>query len=193
MPVFNIPAPTPVEVPSTSSETPLESTKDSNETEIALAIGEAAGRAEVPFRPTEAMCKLKARLHSRFEPSATATHVSALGLSAIIKLTGSSSVASWAKSHPGFLSWLTSEDWFQEKISWLEYLALNAAEDILLNEDPRAAGAKLQAAKLILELSGKIKTKSVEAQSGVDKSVNSVKNLSDDELVKIINVTKKIS
>lgn len=171
------------------SQMPQESPGD---TEGALAPVEAGGRSETPFRPTEAMCKVKARLFSRFEPSASATTPTQLTKASIVKLTGSSSVLDWDKRHPGFMNWLTSESWFDEKLEWLDFLTLNALEDILLNADPKAASAKLQAAKMIWEIKGRIKIKSGGGVESLDKSINSLKNIPDEDLVKIINVTKRM-
>lgn len=144
------------------------------------------------FTPTESMLKIKARLFSRFEPSINATAPADLSKAAIIRLTECTAISEWSKK-PGFMEWLVNPNLYEEKLAHLEYLAFAALDDILRNQDAKAATAKMQAIRMTMELTGRIKGnqgKDLPNASKDDKREEAVKKMSDEDLAKIINVTK---
>lgn len=141
------------------------------------------------FRPTELMCKVKARLHSRFAPTAKCTSLETMSKAEMIRLTGCSSISDWSK-RVGFMSWLVNPVYEDEKLEWLYYLSYNALEDILLSDDPKSAGSRLAAAKLILEMKGKIGRTGLTTLADSGKTETAVKAMSTDDLLKIVNVSK---
>lgn len=167
----------------------LEAPKPMTALEEGLAFETPEEATEGIFRPSELMCKMKQRLHSRFEPGVKATTVDGLSKAEMVKLTGCSSITDWAKK-PGFMNWFLNPVYEDEKLEFLYYLSYNALEDILLNDDPKAAGSKLAAVKLILEMKGRIGSKSLTSEASGDKTDKAVKSMSNEDLLKIVNVSK---
>ena len=59
------------------------------------------------------------------------------------------------KEAPGFSAWFLNKDENRQKLEYLFSLAIGAAEDILLNTDPKAQGARVNMIKVVSELANK--------------------------------------
>lgn len=83
---------------------------------------------------------------------------------AIVKqLTGSSKVDGWWKE-AGFKEWFTNTDEQRQRLEQLFETALDAAQDILINTDPKAQSARVQMVKIIAELAHKMPSRNPGAQ-----------------------------
>ena len=102
------------------------------------------------FRPTEAMVRVKARTWANLGDSAAA----GLTLAAAQQASGSAALANWW-GRPGFKAWFSNTSVTSERLEWLLHLSLAAAEDVLLNTDPKAQGARVQMVKVVADLLGK--------------------------------------
>ena len=60
------------------------------------------------------------------------------------------------KESPGFAAWFLNKDENRQRLEYLFQLALGAAEDILLNTDPKAQSARVNMVKAVSELAGKM-------------------------------------
>lgn len=69
------------------------------------------------------------------------------------RLTGMK-LSSWDK--PGYKDWFFNKEEHKHRIEYLFHLALDAAEEVLLNSDPKAQGARVQLIKALSELAGKM-------------------------------------
>jgi hypothetical protein len=56
----------------------------------------------------------------------------------------------------GFHEWFFNKDEHKHKIEYLFGIALDAAEEILLNNDPKVQGARVQLIRALSELAGKV-------------------------------------
>src|ERR1019366_2562449 len=92
------------------------------------------------IRPTEAQVRIKAKFwRSWAEQPLLNSQPPTLAL--IKSITGSAAIGTWwAKA--GFQDWFLNTSVSDERIEYLMHLALSAAEDILLNDDPKAAGPR---------------------------------------------------
>lgn len=74
------------------------------------------------------------------------------------KMTGSRNLeALWSK--PGFKSWFLNDNEFRQRVDVLSSLALDAIEAVLKSDDPKGQGARVNAAKLLLEMANKMPAK----------------------------------
>jgi hypothetical protein len=113
--------------------------------------------ADVIFHPTEAQRKLKATLLAKLTDNPL-SDLASLTLAEVQQLTGSASVQKWW-SVPGFTDWLLDRDENRAKLEYLFSLALEAAEQILMNTDPKAQGSRVAMIKTLAELAGKMPSK----------------------------------
>ena len=110
----------------------------------------------VIYNPTPAQRKAKARLLIALEdnPVVSLDNLTAEQASNLSKYDCSKY---W--STPGFREWLTGVNEFRERVEYLAYLSLDAAEEILLSDDPKLAGAKVSTISKITELAAKLPNK----------------------------------
>lgn len=84
---------------------------------------------------------------------------------------------------PGFSAWFRNAEEFRERVEFLANLALDAVTDILVSEDPKMASAKVNAAKLMLEVARKMPKKEAAAPAYADKKIQ---DMTREELEKYI-------
>lgn len=65
---------------------------------------------------------------------------------------------------PGFQDWFFNKDEFRQKIEYSVSLALDALNDVLVNTDPKAQGARVQAIKVAMDLAGRTPRQSTNIQ-----------------------------
>jgi hypothetical protein len=93
-------------------------------------------------------------------------------------------LAKLAEVNPEFTKWfLTGETEFRVRLKLLESKALSALEDVLANDDPKAASARVNAAKHILSLGGKTEKTMPQAK---EKLEDAIAQMSEAELKMLI-------
>jgi uncharacterized protein (DUF924 family) len=99
------------------------------------------------------------------------------------QLTQSAALADWWKK-PGFREWFLSSQVTEERLDYLFHLALQSAEDILLNTDPKAQAARVSMVKIVAEMVGKGKSQAAEksATSGQSAKQTAINNMSREQL-----------
>lgn len=107
----------------------------------------------VVYKPTTGQRKAKARLLIALEDNPTAS-LDTLTVEQASSLAKYDCSKFW--STPGFKQWLTGTNEFRERVEYLAYLSLDAAEEILLSDDPRMAGAKVSTIAKVTELASKL-------------------------------------
>ena len=108
------------------------------------------------YVPTTAERKLKAKFWIRAsENPLAAISGNNITVRQIKDLSGAGSSidASWKK--PGFKDWFLNTNEGQAKLEYLFDLGLDALEGLLLNTDPKTSSAKVNAVKLLAELTGR--------------------------------------
>ena len=76
-------------------------------------------------------------------------------LTQIRQITGGGPVIDQAWKKPGFQSWFLNADDGRAKLEYLFDLGLDSLEDLFLNQDPKTSSAKVNAMKLLSELTGR--------------------------------------
>jgi len=107
------------------------------------------------FKPTPEQRKLKAEFWLAYSDGPKGD-VSKLTASAVVSITDSSAVESWW-SDPDFKSWFLKEKSFEYQVEYLAGEALEIIHEIMISADK--AGDRLSAAKLAVEMAGKLKPK----------------------------------
>jgi hypothetical protein len=113
------------------------------------------------------MVRVKARawanLGSQVQPGQDVT------LAAAQQASNSAALANWW-GRPGFKAWFTNTNVTAERLEWLLHLSLAAAEDVLLNTDPKAQGARVQMVKVVTEmLKGRAERAKADEGAGIEK------------------------
>lgn len=108
------------------------------------------------YIPTTQERKLKAKFWSRAaENPLVNLNGSSVTLTAVKQMTGGGAQldASWKK--PGFQTWFTNPEDGRAKLEYLFDLGLDSLEELLMNPDPKTSSAKVNAMKLLAELTGR--------------------------------------
>lgn len=163
---------------------------------VGAAPGSTAAAGELPapsvslsdsdlassFKPTEAQVRAKAKYLSAMLQNPLAAGEGD-ALTRAKRVTKSAALAGWWK-RPGFREWFLNESAVEERLEWLQELSLSAIESILLNEDPRAQGARLSAAKLVAEMTGRAGKQP--QPTADDKRRKAVDSMNKDELKQLL-------
>ena len=108
------------------------------------------------YVPTNQERKLKAKYWSRAgENPLLPVSGSMVTLSSIKQITGGSQAIEAAWKKPGFQQWFLNAEDGRAKLEYLFDLGLDALEELLLNPEPKTASAKVNAIKLLAELTGR--------------------------------------
>jgi hypothetical protein len=124
----------------------------------------------VNFQPTKAQIKAKLKFADHLKKNPLLDK-SSLGVPQIQKIVGTPNFQKWTEQ-PGFLEWFEDQLEIKNQIGYLFTLALRAAENILLNEDPKAQGARVSLIKTISDLV----TKQAELQKAEDENTTQAIN-----------------
>lgn len=116
---------------------------------------------EGTFLPSEPQRRLKAQLLARLADNPI-MDLGSLSLSDVQSLTNNAQVAKWWPQ-AGFQDWLLDKTESRARLEYLFALSLEAAEQILLNTDPKAQSARVSMIKILAELSGKMPRQTVQA------------------------------
>lgn len=106
------------------------------------------------FEPSPEQRMLKARFWTRYADTPLAD-CNKINQTFVANLTGNSTVARWWNM-PGFADWFLNKDEWREKIEYLARLSLDAAEAILMDDNPKTASARVNLIKSINELANKL-------------------------------------
>lgn len=112
---------------------------------------------EVVFRPLEEHRRLKSRFLSRIADNPLVDS-STLSLADVQRILGTNTVSKYWNL-PGFQEWFLNTGEYQERLEGLFSLALDAAQDILLNQDPKAQSSRAAMVRTMAELAGKMRPK----------------------------------
>lgn len=122
--------------------------------------------SDLTYLPNPEQRKVKEAFWLRFNenPTCEPTHISQ---SIVEGITGDSRVSRWW-SQPGFKEWLRNQEEFRERAATLAHLALDTIHSILINETAQPS-ARVNAAKLAMEIARKMPQKQTEAKYADEK------------------------
>lgn len=108
---------------------------------------------ELIYQPTDQDKRLKAQfwLKAADNPFITPDSITIDDVRNILNREISGST--WAR--PGFKEWFVNKDESRQRLEYLFNLALDAAEQIIMNTDPKAQSARVNMIKVIADLGGK--------------------------------------
>jgi hypothetical protein len=104
---------------------------------------------------------------------------------AVERFLGGARLYNWAQ--PGFKEWFFNKDSYRHKIDYLFGLALDAAEEILVNNDPKVQGARVQLIRALSEIAGRVPHKQAQIAIQTNTHVNAaIDRMSREELEKYV-------
>lgn len=130
---------------------------------------------ELMLQVTEEMRACKTRFWKMLDsnPICDPEHIT---LAAVQQLTGEKKLKGWWEK-PAFVSWFTSGDEYEVKLSSAKFSAVDALMDVLMNPDSPAS-ARVAAAKIIMD-HAKAAEKDDPALENMLQKISGVNNISD--------------
>lgn len=108
------------------------------------------------YVPTTQERKLKAKFWSRAaENPLVSLNGNSITLAQVKQLAGNANIVDTSWKKPGFKDWFLNQDEGRAKLEYLFDLGLDAMEELLQNPDPKTSSAKVNAVKLLAELTGR--------------------------------------
>lgn len=134
------------------------------------------------IRPTEAQIRVKSRFWAEMAKNPL-IQPQGVTLALAQQLTQSAALADWWKK-PGFREWFLATSVTEERLDYLFHLALQTAEDVLLNTDPKAQSARVSMVKIVAEMVGKGKSAVAAGKEGGKTSAkqDAINGMSREEL-----------
>lgn len=113
---------------------------------------------EVSFIPTPEQRRIKAVLWTALtdNPAYDSTRITR---DLAVQITGEAKVGRWWDKEQGFRDWLQNKDEFRQRVEYLTQMALDTLEGVLASQDAKTASARVNAAKLLLEVANKMPQK----------------------------------
>jgi hypothetical protein len=124
--------------------------------------------SDLTYVPSGEQRKTKEAFWVRFNEAPTCD-AQDITMAEVLRLVGDSRVGRWW-SQSGFKEWFRNQEEFRERASVLAHIALDTIQNILINEDS-SPSARVQAAKLALEIARKMPQKQAEPKY-LDDSIN---------------------
>jgi len=137
--------------------------------------------AELIFVPEKEHQKLKAQFWARFSASPFAD-MDNVTLSQVLEKVQDARLRKWW-SVTGFKEWFTNRDEHRERLEYLFDLGMSRAESILMQDDPKSAGAQVNLIKLIGELTGRISGRGSKDEKFSEAKIN---NMSEADIQKFL-------
>lgn len=124
----------------------------------------AAASQEVVFSPTPEMRRAKAAFWASLEGTPTGDLAESMTLAAATSMGADKKLSRWW-AIPGFVDWWQNKEEFKQRVEYLAQLALDALEGVLNDPDANPT-ARVNSAKLVLEVANKMPRKNVEEDVG---------------------------
>lgn len=125
---------------------------------------------DLTYLPSPEQRKLKSAFWLRFSENPICDPRD-VGLGTVHQLTQDSRVDRWW-GVPGFREWFRNQEEFRERVESMAHLALDTLMVILVTDDPKMSSARVSAAKLLLEVSRKLPSRTAtEVGKSADKLI----------------------
>lgn len=125
---------------------------------------------ELTYIPTAQQRMLKSAFQTRIQESPL-EDMKNVSLPQIQKYVYDSRLPKWW-SQPGFREWFTNREEFRERVESLAHLALDTLQKILLDEDSKSMSARVNAAKILMEIGKKMPPKGGIREIYIDDKVS---------------------
>lgn len=135
----------------------------STETKIEVMVN------DLTYMPSHEQRKLKSAFWMRWNdnPLADARDIT---LAQVDRVVPDSRTARWW-SQPGFREWFLNHEEFRERVESMTHLALDTLMTILVTDDPKMSSARVNAAKLLLEIGKKLPSRTAGPDKFVDAKI----------------------
>lgn len=151
----------------------------------ATAASVSASDLAGEFQPTAAQVRVKAKFWRQWAEQPLLSAQGAPALALVKQVTNSAAVAAWW-GKAGFQDWFLNTQVTDDRVEYLLHLALSAAEDILLNDDPKAAGARVAMIKTVAEMSGKLQRSGPSGADKADAKRRAIDSMSREDIIKMM-------
>ena len=121
------------------------------------------------FQPTEEQRRVKIKFFSRIADNPT-INLETVSLTQIKQITNSNAIEKWWPT-PGMREWFLNKNEHAEALELLFAQSMHAMTSILLNEEPKVQGARVQLIKHLAEIAGKMPRKQATAGQYLDKAI----------------------
>lgn len=148
---------------------------------------------ELVYTPTTAERKLKAKFWSKAaeNPLVAIGEGQSVTLDTVKKMAGGGAKLEKAWANPSFKNWFLDIEDGRAKLEYLFDLGLDAIEGILLSDDPKTSAAKVNALKLLADMTGKIKR--ADNTNGLQKAIASADRASLEALFESAGLSVSVS
>ena len=137
------------------------------------------------FLPTQAMVRMKARFWAKWAEQPL-LHQREPTLALVRSITGSAAITAWW-ARAAFRDWFLNTAVTDERLDWLLHLALSAAEDILLSDDPKGASARVAMVKTVVDMAGRGGPKAGQAAKQDDRKAAAIGAMGREELLELLS------
>lgn len=127
--------------------------------------------SSVQFHPTPEQRDCKSAFWLALEENPI-VDMSRITLAGVMQLTGQPRVEKWW-AVPGFKEWFTNKEEFRVRMESATYQALDVLMEIMHNPDANPA-SRVNAAKLVIEASGKNQSRAQSSESVSDKKIQAM-------------------
>lgn len=122
---------------------------------------------DLTYMPSHEQRKLKSAFWIRFNENPVCEPQD-ITVAMIGRLVTDGRVPKWW-AQPGFKEWFRNQEEFRERVESMAHLALDTLMSILITEDPKMSSARVNAAKLLLEIARKIPSKTQVEKTSDDR------------------------
>lgn len=122
------------------------------QTEISEIVNQAI--EDLVYKPTRRERELKAKLWVAIQDDPFLDKDSYLNSKEAAEKAAGGKLVNW--NSPGYKEWLFNKDEHRQRLEYLFGLSLDAMEEILVNNDPKVQGARVQLIRALSELAGKV-------------------------------------
>jgi len=145
------------------------------------------------YTPTTTERKLKAKFWSKAaeNPLLSIGEGQMITLDQVKKIAGGGAKLEKAWANPQFRNWFLDIEEGKAKLEYLFDLGLDAIESILLSDDPKTSSAKVNALKLLADMTGKIKK--ADNSNGLQKAIASADKASLEALFESAGLSVSVS
>jgi len=151
--------------------------------------------SELIYVPSQQERKLKAKFWAKAAEnpllSLDGSQVTAVQVKQLLPGLNGQIDGCWKK--PGFKDWFLNPEEGRAKLEYLFDLGLDAMEELLLNPDPKTSAAKVNAFKLIAELTGRSSKSAKAASSGLGEAIASADKATLEALFQSAGLTVSVS
>lgn len=124
---------------------------------------------DLTYLPNYEQRKVKSAFWTRFSENPICEPRD-ITVSVVSRFVNDSRMEGWW-STPGFKEWFRNQEEFRERVESMAHLALDTLMSILITEDPKMSTARVNAAKLLLEVGRKLPSRTAPTEKYVDARI----------------------